>query len=112
MHIPGAVFSVIAIATPLEATLSAAVSQEAAQVADQDVVVTTTQLRATKIDYRLRKSSVSYCGPRDNLQDGRAVFEICEFVRDCAFDGAKTVRSISDCVEERMASTEAKLSRK
>lgn len=79
--------------------------QEGGQQSDE-IVVTGPRLRTTKIDYRLRGTTVLYCGPRDARQDPSAVTAICSFVEACVSHGQRTPSTLSDCVEARIAARE------
>lgn len=69
----------------------------------EDIVVTGARLRATKVDYRQRGARISYCGPRNDRQDAKAVATICELLEACALGGARSPGKLSNCVEAKIA---------
>lgn len=78
-------------------------SQGDAEQEDDAIVVTGQRLRATQVDYRLRGTSVAYCGPRDAQQHLPSVRVICDLVEACVRRGKRAKPALTACVEEQMA---------
>jgi hypothetical protein len=69
---------------------------------EEEIVVVGSRFHGAKVDYRLKRNQVIYCGPRDQRQDASLIYKVCEQVRNCVFNGARSKVEISQCVNEKL----------
>jgi hypothetical protein len=73
-------------------------------VPDHDVIVVTGhRVEDVKIDYRLARGRLLYCGRRDAEQDMSDVQAACRFVQECVTGGYRRRGELDACVDLKIA---------
>jgi len=98
--IPAIIAAGFSITPGLEATIW---RQNSSHTDGEEILVVASRLLDTKVDYKLKRNKVIYCGPRDREQNINSVYEICRHIEDCVFDGEIAKAQLYKCVSLKIS---------